>query len=259
MKILFLGDVVGEIGLRALSLLLPSFRKKDGISFVVVNGENATLGKGLRHKDYEALLSYGADCVTLGNHYAARHETNRYIGYADRLVRPINVDFSGEGSRLFSVNGKGIRVTSVLGRSFMKEPSSGYRDIVDSLLLHSGDHIHIVDFHGESTSEKSLFAHYVDGRVSAVIGTHTHILTDDAKILPKGTAFLTDAGSAGLGDSVIGFEAESALEKIYFGSKAPFVAPKKGKAVMTGAVLEFANGSNFPISIKTIKEYVDVA
>ena len=187
MRILFLGDIVGKIGRNAVKANLPSLIKKHQIDFVIANAENATHGKGLIEKHYEELLSSGVDAITLGNHYRGKYQIDAYIDDALNLVRPLNLlnDFGGEGTKLFDVNGVLVRVSNVLGASFMKEEVKSPYQSLNELLedIKDEDSIHIVDFHAEATGEKMCFGYVFDGRVSAVIGTHTHTQTNDAKIL----------------------------------------------------------------------------
>ena len=198
MKILFLGDIVGKVGRRTVTKNLEKLVKKYQVDFVIANGENTTHGKGLIEKHYYELLDAGIDCITLGNHYLSKDKLLDYIEDADALVRPLNISkrIGGEGSRLFEVNGVYIRVTNVLGTAFMKEevssPYYSLKSLIDS--LESEDSIHIVDYHAEATGEKMCFGYAFDGLVSAVLGTHTHVQTNDAKILENGTAFISDVG-----------------------------------------------------------------
>ncbi len=245
------------MGLKALSLLLPSIREKTKADFVIANGENISKGKGLLPKDFKSLKNLGVDCVTLGNHYAGKHQTKDFIKSANRLIRPLNVDYPGLGSNVYEVQGKKIRVTSVLGRAFIKEAAACPFEAIDNLLKEDASDIHIVDFHAESTAEKAIFAHYVDGRVSAVLGTHTHVLTDDALILENGTAFLTDAGSTSFEGGVIGFDPKSAVER-FVNKEGRISLAGSGRYISTGAIIEFAEGSRFPVSIETFKERIDV-
>lgn len=248
---------MGEAGLKALSLLLPKMKEEHRPDFVIANGENISGGRGLTYRHYKKLSGLGVDAITLGNHWAGKKETSRYIAYAENLIRPLNVDYPGKGSIVFAANGTKIRVTSILGRSFIKEEASDPVEALDSLIAEDESDIHIVDFHGESSAEKAVYAHYLDGRVSAVIGTHTHVLTDDAISLPKGTAFLTDAGCTGIGGGVIGFEPNSCVER-FIKKQGHIRQAWKGIFLSTGAILEFAGGSRYPTSVSTFKESIDV-
>ncbi len=222
MKILFFGDIVGDIGMQALSAILPKLRKDFEADFIIANGENASRGRGLIESDYEKLIDMGVDAVTLGNHWDSKKQIHDYLDDADQLIRPINLlNYDhGVGSALFEVNGFDVRVTNVLGQAFMKESvAAPYQKMMELFQEEGETAIHIVDFHAESTSEKALFAHVLDGRVSAVIGTHTHVQTNDPQIFEKGTGFLSDAGMCGAYCSVIGFDPEAAIEKMIFGKE----------------------------------------
>jgi len=242
MKILFLGDIVGKVGRRVVINNLDKLVKKYQVDFVIANGENATHGKGLIEKHYYELLNAGVDCITLGNHYLSKDNLLTYIEDADDLVRPLNISkrIGGEGSRLFEVNGIKVRVTNVLGTAFMKEevssPYYSLKSLIDS--LESEDSIHIVDYHAEATGEKMCFAYAFDGLVSAVLGTHTHVQTNDAKILKNGTAFISDVGMCGAANGVLGFEKDSVMRVTMFGEKGRFGFDESDQGLLNGVVLE---------------------
>ena len=219
MRILFFGDIVGKVGRDAVHLSLPKLVKKYGVDFVIANGENASHGKGLTESNYHFLVESGVDCVTLGNHYHSKSQIDYYIDDADYLVRPINLKnyALGEGSAVFTVNGMDVRVTNVMGQAFMNEEVEDPIKTMEEFLETAKPCIHIVDFHADSTSEKAIFGHFFDGRVTAVLGTHTHVATNDCHILEGGTAFQTDVGMCGDPDGVIGFEKESVINRIVYG------------------------------------------
>lgn len=243
MRILFFGDIVGELGRSALGRALPLLKRKYQPDFVIANGENASHGRGLNESHYRYLTNLGIDCITLGNHYHDKVAIDDYIDDVDNLVRPLNVKnyAHGVGSALFEVGGVLVRVTNLLGTAFMNEEVNSPIEVLDKLLEEHEDEIsiHIVDYHAESTSEKQIFGHYFDGRVSAVLGTHTHVQTSDMHVLPHGTAFCTDVGMSGELDSVIGFNPDSVIEKIVFGKKEPFMLDKHGTAIVNGVVMDF--------------------
>ena len=242
MKILFIGDIVGRIGRRIVKEKLPYFVEKYGIDFVIANGENATHGKGLIRHQYEELIDCGIDVITLGNHYNSKNELARYIGNVDRLVRPANllVEYPGEGSIVYDLDGVSVRVTNLLGQAFINEqvnnPYYSMLEILDDSEEQAT--INIVDFHGEATGEKMCFALALDGRVTAVLGTHTHVQTRDARILPKGTAFISDAGMCGLYDGVLGFDGDSVVKKIVYGQQSKFETPSEGRGIFCGVVID---------------------
>ena len=241
MKILFIGDIVGRIGRRIVKEKLPFFVKKYQIDFVIANGENATHGKGLIQKQYEELVDAGIDCITLGNHYKSKNEIYRYIDHVDRLVRPANIleAFPGEGSILFDLDGVSVRVTNLLGSAFMDVAvNNAYYKMLDILADEEPATINIIDYHAEATGEKMAFARAFDGKVSAVICTHTHVQTNDARILPKGTAFISDAGMCGLYDGVLGFDVDSVIKKTLYGEATKFTPPDEGKGIFNAVAIE---------------------
>ncbi len=242
MKILFIGDVVGRVGRRLLKERIPYYVEKYEIDFVIANGENASHGKGLTRNQYFELLDAGVDAITLGNHYMSKSEILRYINQVDRLVRPYNLlkEFPGEGSVVFEVNGVSIRVTNLLGSAFMNEEVNAPYYSILNLLSEEEEPatIHIVDFHAEATGEKQSLAFALDGKVSAVLGTHTHVQTNDAHVLPRGTAFISDVGMTGYADGVLGSTAETVVNKIIYGQQSKFQVPDEGRGVFSAVVLD---------------------
>ncbi len=254
MRVIFLGDIVGELGRSALKRALPFLKRKYDPDFIIANGENVSHGKGLNESHYRFLLDLGIDCITLGNHYRDKSAIDDYIDEADNLIRPINLlnYHHGLGSACFEVDSTTIRVTNILGKAFMNEDVASPIDVMEELLKTEEECIHIVDYHAESTSEKEIFAYYFDGRVSAVIGTHTHVQTNDMHVLEGGTAYASDAGMVGEYDSVIGFERESVINKIVFGGKNHFELSKHGSAIVNGAVMDFDEESYMCLKITPI-------
>lgn len=241
MKILFIGDVVGRVGRRLLKERIPHYVEKYDIDFVIANGENASHGKGLTRNQYFELIDAGVDAVTLGNHYMSKSDILRYIDQVDRLVRPYNLlkPFPGEGSVVFEVNGVSIRVTNLLGSAFMNEEvNAPYYSILNLLAEEEPATIHIVDFHAEATGEKQSLAFALDGKVSAVLGTHTHVQTNDAHVLPNGTAFISDVGMTGFADGVLGCTKETVVEKIIYGKQSKFQTPDDGRGVFSAVVID---------------------
>ena len=258
MKVLFLGDIVGNIGRRVVKQYLPQFVEKYGVNFVIANGENVTHGKGLIRHHYEELIDAGIDVITLGNHYNSKNELERYIDYTDRLLRPVNLltKFPGEGSALFDVDGITVRVSNVLGSAFMNEAvNSPYYSICE-LLEDEPATIHIIDFHAEATGEKYSIGYAFDGRVSAVLGTHTHIQTNDARILPQGTAFISDVGMCGYYDGILGFDAQSVIRKNCFGQVSRFEIPSEGRGVFSAILMDFDDFTGLCKNVKPI-QYVE--
>jgi hypothetical protein len=240
MRILFFGDIVGEVGRSAVHFSLPGLVKENQIDFVIANGENATHGKGLSETHYRYLIESGVDCVTLGNHWHSRAEIDSYVGKVPDLVRPLNVlNYKlGAGSVVFEVRGVKVRVTNVLGTAFMEETVESPYEAMKRLLATATPMIHLVDFHADSTSEKAIFAYYLDGKVSAVIGTHTHVQTNDARILPQGTGFVSDVGMCGASNGVIGVDKDSAIRKFVYGEDMAFTYDPEAPQMINAAILD---------------------
>ena len=265
MRILFFGDIVGEVGRKAVLNNISKLITKYQIDFVIANGENATHGKGLIERHYLELIDGGVDCLTLGNHYLSKNQILDYIDDATNLVRPINLSkrIGGEGSLLFTLRGVKIRVTNVLGEAFMNEtvtsPYYTFKNLLDS--LYDEDSIHIVDFHGEATSEKIAFAYAFDGSVSAIVGTHTHVQTNDARILDNGTGFISDAGMCGDANGILGFEKNSVMNKTLFGNKSTFEIDVNGQQMVNAVVIDIDEYSKkcrdiFPIRVLGERKHV---
>ncbi len=240
MRILFIGDIVGKIGRRIVKEKIPEYVKKYDIGFVIANGENATHGKGLNRHHYDELINSGIDVITLGNHYNSKSEISSYIDKVEFCLRPVNLvkEFPGDGSAMYDIDGVSIRVTNILGAAFINEEVNNPYYSMLEVLSNEPAMINIVDFHGEATAEKMCFALAFDGKVSAVLGTHTHVQTRDYRILNKGTAFISDVGMCGAYDSVLGFEKKSVLGKITYGEKSKFDIPDEGQAIFSAVVID---------------------
>ena len=241
MRILFIGDIVGKVGRRIVKEKTPYFVEKYGIDFVIANGENATHGKGLIRHHYDELINAGVDVVTLGNHYNSKNELARYIERVDCLIRPANLlrPYPGYGTALFDVEGITIRVTKLLGTAFINEEvSSPYASLLEILDEEEKANIHIIDYHAEATGEKQSFGYACDGKVTAVLGTHTHVQTRDGHILPEGTAFISDVGMCGFKDGVLGFEKDSVINKTLYGKQSKFDLVEDGLGVYSAVVLD---------------------
>ncbi len=216
-RILFAGDVVGGSGKRALLALLPVLRERHDPDFVVVNGENVAGGVGITPKIADQLFAAGVDVITLGNHTYRQREIYPYLDEHDAILRPANFLRSqpGHGSCVVTRNGVSLGVVSLSGNLFMDAGRPAFAEADASLhaLRGRADHI-LVDMHAEATSEKVAMGWYLDGRVTAVVGTHTHVPTADARILPGGTAYITDVGMTGARGGVIGVRREQAIEAL---------------------------------------------
>ena len=219
MRLLFLGDIVGRAGRRAALEAIPRLRERYKLDLLVINGENAAGGFGITESIHEELIDAGADAVTLGNHAFDQKETLVYIARQERLLRPINFPpgTPGRGATLIKArNGADVLVINAMGRVFMTEIDCPFRAIDRELTacgLKSGADAILIDFHAEATSEKQALGHFVDGRASVVVGTHTHTPTADERILPGGTAYMSDAGMCGDYNSVLGMDTEEPLHR----------------------------------------------
>jgi 2',3'-cyclic-nucleotide 2'-phosphodiesterase len=213
--------VNGTPGVRAVERLLPGLREQLGVDFCVVNGENAADGLGITPQIAEKILASGADVITLGNHTWRRKEVIPYLAETDRVIRPANLSKHTPGRGLVIAEGADstrVAVINLLGQLFLAPPLGPW-EVVDELVTEARrtTPVILVDFHAEATSEKVAMAAYLDGKVTGVLGTHTHIQTNDARVLPGGTAAITDAGMTGPHDSVIGVITELAVEQMRTG------------------------------------------
>jgi metallophosphoesterase (TIGR00282 family) len=245
MKILFLGDVMGRAGRTAITEHLPRLRTEWALDFVVVNGENATSGMGLSGPHAELIFAAGADVVTLGDHAFDQKDMLTYVEKETRIIRPLNFSKKapGIGARVFeATRGRKVLVTQVLGQVFMKRPFDDPFSALDAVLRQYpvGGQVQasLVDSHCEATSEKMAVGHFCDGRASIVVGTHTHVPTADAMILPRGTAYLSDAGMCGDYNSVIGMEKEEPLRRFITGMPKARFTPAAGDATLSGLYVE---------------------
>jgi metallophosphoesterase (TIGR00282 family) len=241
MKFLFIGDIVGKIGRNATKTLLPSIAGKYRIDLVIANGENAAGGFGITEKTISEIFGYGVQIITTGNHVWDKKEFIPQISKEDRVLRPLNYPpgVPGFGSIVYTLpNGVKVAVVNLSGRVFMANIDCPFRAGKETIeKLHAETKIIIIDFHAEATSEKIAFGHYMDGRVSAVIGTHTHVQTADEKILPGGTAYITDVGMTGPSDSVIGIEKEQIIRRFLTNMPMRFETAK-GEGIFSAVVIE---------------------
>jgi metallophosphoesterase (TIGR00282 family) len=216
MKLLFVGDVVGSVGRRALEATLPALRERHRPDWIVANGENVAGGTGITEKTARALFATGLDAITLGNHVYKHREVYGYLDREQRIVRPANYHRAnpGRGHTVLERGGLRLAVVNLSGTVFLDAARSPFSeiDLLLSELRGRADHV-LVDFHAEATSEKVAMGWHLDGRVTACLGTHTHVPTADARVLPGGTAYVTDVGMTGARGGVIGTRREQALER----------------------------------------------
>jgi metallophosphoesterase (TIGR00282 family) len=255
-KILMLGDVIGRTGRYAVSHHLPKLTEEYHPDVIIANGENAAGGLGITRDTALPLFAAGIDVITLGNHVWAQRGTGEFLNEDPRVIRPANVPpgLPGRGGAVFQTKTGGkIGVINLLGRTFMEPMDDPFR-AADVLIaeIRQETPVIIVDMHAEATSEKGAMAWYLDGRVSAVLGTHTHIPTCDERILPKGTAFITDIGMVGPYDSILGMKVEIVLEKFLTQVKQK-IDVAKGPAIIGGVVIDADDETGRAQSISRIK------
>jgi len=241
MKVLFIGDIVGKLGRNATKTLLPAVVTKYKVDFVIANGENAAGGFGITDKIASEIFSYGVHVITTGNHVWDKKEFFPQISKEDRVLRPLNYPpgVPGYGSLLYALqNGIKVAVINLSGRVFMSNIDCPFRTGKKEVeRLRNDTNIIIIDFHAEATSEKIAFGYYMDGKVSAVVGTHTHVQTADEKILPEGTAYITDVGMTGPYESVIGIEKEQIIQRFLTNMPMRFETAK-GEGVFSALIAE---------------------
>ena len=256
MRILFLGDVVGESGVGRVVSRLNRLRRELGVDFCVVNGENSAQGNGISPKSFEQIIGAGADCVTTGNHAFRRPDSTELFEREELLLRPVNFHPScpGRGYTVLCRGSKRLAVVNLMGRSFIDMPLANPFDAADECLAAAkkeGIRAVLFDFHAEATGEKRAMGFYLDSRASAVIGTHTHVQTADACVLPGGTAYITDAGMCGPDNSVLGVRPDAVIRKLRLGLPARFDFADD-PATLEGCIIELDRDGR-ALSIEAIK------
>jgi 2',3'-cyclic-nucleotide 2'-phosphodiesterase len=247
--------VVGAPGRRAVEDRLPGLREELGVGFCILNGENAADGVGITPKLAERLLAAGADVITLGNHTWRRSEIQHYLSGSERVIRPANFTAAAPGRGLTVANaedGSPVAVINVLGTLFM-EPAISMFELIDGLVdeARTSTNVIVVDVHGEATSEKVALSRWLDGRVTAVLGTHTHVQTSDARVQRGGTAAITDVGMTGPHDSVIGVKADLAIQRMRTGIPVRFETAEGGIRI-EGALVE-CDGAGLATAIEPVR------
>jgi metallophosphoesterase (TIGR00282 family) len=259
MRLLFLGDVVGRSGRRAVLEELPRLRERYKLDFVVVNGENAAGGFGITEAILLELLDAGADVVTLGNHAFDQKEALVFIERQPRLIRPINYPpgTPGKGSGIFKArNGADVLVINAMGLIFMPELSDPFRAVDAEMTacgLRQGADAIVIDFHAEATSEKQAMGHFADGRASLVVGTHTHAPTSDERVLTGGTAFMSDVGMCGDYDSVLGMDKDEPLNRFLTKIPRSRMEPAMGPATLSGLAVDIDDASGLATRAKALR------
>lgn len=244
MRLLFLGDIVGRTGRKAVVDALPGLRRRFALDCVIINGENAAGGFGITEAILEELIEAGADAVTLGNHAFDQKEALVFIERYPQLVRPINYPKGtpGRGASLVkTAGGADVLVVNVMGRIFMPEMDDPFRAVDAELTacrLKQGADAILIDVHAEATSEKQALGYFVDGRASVVVGTHTHVPTADERVLPNGTAYISDAGMCGDYNSVLGMDVEEPINRFITKIPRQRFEPAVGPATLSGLAVE---------------------
>jgi metallophosphoesterase (TIGR00282 family) len=259
MRLLFLGDVVGRAGRNAVADKLPGLVAEHRLDFVIVNGENAAGGFGITEDIFRNLIDAGADVVTTGNHVFDQREALVFAERQERFLRPVNYPAGtpGRGAGLFTArNGAQVLVINVMGRIFMDAMDDPFaaieRELAACPLGEQADAI-VIDMHAEASSEKQAMAFYVDGRVSLVVGTHTHVPTADHRILAGGTAYQTDVGMCGDYDSVIGMEKEEPVRRFLKKTPGERFAPADGPATIAGLAVEIDEGTGLARAVAPLR------
>ncbi len=253
MNVLFVGDVVSDPGRKMLMRHLPALKKMYNVDLCIVNGENAANGNGILPSSAEDIFSCGADIITGGNHTFRRHEILDYLDEHEYILRPynlLNIDAAGRGYVVYDMGKTQVCVINLIGNAYMEGYNNAFYAI-DDLLNEIKQKIIIVDFHAEATAEKAAMAHYLDGRVSALLGTHTHVQTADACIFPKGLGFITDVGMTGPAFSVLGVDAEKAIRRMKSSTPVRFEAAG-GECKLNAVLLEIDENNGKTLSIKPV-------
>ena len=249
MKILLIGDIFSMAGREMIDKHLEDIKNSKGINFIIANGENIAHGNGITNNYYKFLLEHHINVVTLGNHSFANHDIFNFIDDAKNLIRPLNYPKGVPGKGFVTINYNNLKITifQVMGRTFMNASLDCPFETTEDLLSKIDSDIYICDFHGEATSEKIAFAHHFDGRVNIIVGTHTHVQTNDAHILPKGTMYMTDLGMTGALDGVIGVEKETIIKRFITGLPVRHIPMETGRKQFNGLIVEI-NETNHKVT-----------
>lgn len=260
MKILFIGDIAGKLGRKAVAHVLPGLKKKKEIDLVIANGENASHGFGILRKHYDELREYGIDLITLGNHAWDKRETLSYIDEVGGLLRPLNLPpgTPGQGTAILEKNGIQIGFVTLIGRIFMNEgadcPFRAAEKAVER--LKKSCTVVIAEIHAEATSEKKAMGYFLSGKVSAVLGSHTHTQTADESILDGTTAYLTDAGMTGPYDSVLGMRKEIIIKRFLDALPSKFEIQEEGPGLFSAVLVEVDENTGQALFIERIYQII---
>lgn len=254
MNVLMIGDIYARAGRLAVNKYLPQIIKKNNINLIIANGENTTHGKSLSKKHYNELKKLGINIITSGNHIFYNSEVLDYIEKVDDLLKPANINSftPGKGTVLIKINNKKIRITNLIGRSFMDPVDNPY-SIFEKIIKNDNCDLHFVDFHAEASAEKLVFAWNYDGIITGFFGTHTHVQTADNRILPKGTAYITDVGMCGSYNSIIGANPKEIIIKEKTGLPIRFEPSIEiDKLIFSAVLVQVNNKTNQAIKIERI-------
>lgn len=255
MKILFIGDIVGSPGRDMVFDYLPRLKRKYQPDAVIVNGENAASGRGITKAIFDDLLRAGVDVVTMGNHTWDHKEIYDFIDETDSLIRPANFsdEAPGQGMTYIDRGGVTLAVLNLHGRTFLPPHDDPFKK-ADELIKEAKERTPLVflDFHAEATSEKIAMGWHLDGRASAVVGTHTHVQTADSRILPEGTAYITDVGMTGPYDAILGMKKEDVIYRFQTNMPVRFQVPKQGRAQLNGVIIDINDQTGRASSIERI-------
>ena len=255
MKVLMVGDIVGSAGRMVFAQVVARFKQNEGLDFVVVNAENSAGGRGLTAKLAEEFFVAGADVITLGDHAWDQKDLIPFLDVEPRVLRPANFapGCPGKGAVTVETPFGDVTVFNLIGRVFMKPYDCPFRMADELISRHASSKIKLVDLHAEATSEKIVMGHYLDGRVSAVVGTHTHVQTSDEMILPGGTAYLTDLGMTGVKNAAIGRDLDSVVSMFLNGMPSKFTLAE-GSPVLEGFLIDIDPKTGRALSIKRVRE-----
>ncbi len=261
-KILFFGDVVGKIGRRALKKIIPKLKKKLAPDFIIANVENLAHGIGITAKTLQEVEEAGVNFFTSGNHIWKKEEAKKILSENKNIIRPANYPKGeGQGWQIVKIKDYSFLIVNLLGRTFIEAELTNPFKVIDEILeKNKKENLGgvIVDFHAEATSDKVALGWHLDGRVSAVIGTHTHIPTADAKILPQGTAYVTDVGMVGATDSVLGVVKENILNKFVFETNKVHEIPEKGNCTVNAVLITINPKTGQAAAIKRVDEEIKI-
>lgn len=256
MKILYVGDVYSKLGRETLKRNLDFLRSQNQYDLILVNGENATHGKGLSDKHYEELMSYGAHCILLGNHSFQNPAVLNVFARENKLIRPYNMapNTPGTGYKILNVHNVCVCVAQLSCQVFMMEntytnPFTEADKLLEEISCYNPKVI-FIDIHGEATSEKIALGYYLDGRISALCGTHTHVQTNDARVLSQGTAYISDVGMTGALNGVIGTERNIIINRFVYGQKAHFAPQEEGPTQFNAVEIDIDEQTGLALNIK---------